>query len=39
MKAAGVLLTIAAALVLQTTLAGMTIGGASLVNLVLVAVS
>ncbi len=38
MKAAGVLLALAAALVLQTTLAGMTIGGGTLVNLVLVAV-
>ncbi len=38
MKAAGVLLALAAALVLQTTLAGMTIEGATLVNLVLVAV-
>jgi rod shape-determining protein MreD len=38
MKAAGVLLALAAALVLQTTLAGMTIKGGTLVNLVLVAV-
>jgi rod shape-determining protein MreD len=38
MKAAGVLLGIAAALVLQTTIAGMTLEGATLVNLVLVAV-
>jgi rod shape-determining protein MreD len=38
MKAAGVLLALAAALVLQATLAGLTIEGATLVNLVLVAV-
>lgn len=38
MKAAGVLLALAAALVLQTTLAGMTIKGGTLVNLVLVCV-
>jgi len=38
MKAAGVLLALAAALVLQTTLAGLSLEGATLVNLVLVAV-
>jgi rod shape-determining protein MreD len=38
MKAAGVLLALAAALTLQTTLAGLTIGGRIPVNLVLVAV-
>ena len=38
MKAAGVLAALAAALVLQTTLAGMSLEGATLVNLVLVAV-
>jgi rod shape-determining protein MreD len=38
MKAAGVLMALAAAMVLQTTLAGMTLEGATLVNLVLVAV-
>jgi rod shape-determining protein MreD len=38
MKAAGVLLALAATLVLQATLAGLTIEGATLVNLVLVAV-
>lgn len=38
MKAAGVFLALAAALVLQTTLAGITIWGAGFVNLVLVAV-
>jgi rod shape-determining protein MreD len=38
MRAAGVLVALAAALVLQTTLAGLTLRGATLVNLVLVAV-
>lgn len=38
MKAAGVLMALAAALVLQTTLAGLTLHGATLVNLVLVTV-
>lgn len=38
MKIAGVLLALAVALVLQTTLAGMSLRGATLVNLVLVAV-
>lgn len=38
MKAAGVLLALAGALALQTTLAGFTIGGGTPVNLVLVAV-
>jgi rod shape-determining protein MreD len=38
MKAAGVMLALAGALALQTTLAGMTIGGGTAVNLVLVAV-
>ena len=38
MKAAGVLVALAVALALQTTLAGLTIGGATAVNLVLVAV-
>ena len=38
MKAAGVILALAGALALQTTLAGLTIGGATAVNLVLVAV-
>lgn len=38
MKTAGVLLALAVALALQTTLAGLTIRGASVVNLVLVAV-
>jgi rod shape-determining protein MreD len=38
MKTAGVLLALAGALALQTTLAGLTIGGATAVNLVLVAV-
>ncbi len=38
MKAAGVLLALAGALALQTTLAGLTIGGGTAVNLVLVAV-
>jgi rod shape-determining protein MreD len=38
MRAAGVLLALAGALALQTTLAGLTIGGATMVNLVLVAV-
>lgn len=38
MKAAGVLLALAVALVLQTTLAGMSLAGGTLVNLVLVAV-
>ena len=38
MKAAGVILALAGALALQTTLAGMTIGGDTAVNLVLVAV-
>jgi rod shape-determining protein MreD len=38
MKAAGVLVALAAALAIQTTLAGLTIRGASAVNLVLVAV-
>src|SRR5918994_4549320 len=38
MKAAGVILALAGALALQTTLAGLTIGGGTLVNLVLVAV-
>jgi rod shape-determining protein MreD len=38
MKAAGVLAALAAALVLQTTLAGLSLEGATLVNLVLVAV-
>lgn len=38
MKVAGVLLALAAALVLQATLAGITLEGATLVNLVLVAV-
>jgi rod shape-determining protein MreD len=38
MKAAGVILALAGALALQTTLAGLTIGGGTAVNLVLVAV-
>jgi rod shape-determining protein MreD len=38
MKAAGVLLALAAAMLLQTTLAGLTLEGATLVNFVLVAV-
>jgi rod shape-determining protein MreD len=38
MRTAGVLLALAGALALQTTLAGLTIGGATAVNLVLVAV-
>ena len=38
MKAAGVFLALAVALVLQTTLAGMSLEGATVVNLVLVAV-
>ena len=38
MKAAGVILALAGALALQTTLAGLTIGGSTAVNLVLVAV-
>ena len=38
MKAAGVLLALAVALVLQTTLAGMSLQGATVVNLVLVAI-
>ena len=38
MKAAGVLLALVAALALQTTLSGLTISGARLVNLVVVAV-
>ena len=38
MRVAGALLALAGALALQTTLAGMTIGGATTVNLVLVAV-
>src|SRR5688572_19615791 len=38
MKAAGVLVALAGALVLQTTLAGLSLEGATLVNLVLVAV-
>lgn len=38
MKTAGVLLALAGALALQTTLAGLTIGGGTAVNLVLVAV-
>ena len=38
MKAAGVLLALAAALALQSTLAGLSIGGTTAVNLVLVAV-
>ena len=38
MKAAGVILALAGALALQTTLAGLTIGGGTVVNLVLVAV-
>ena len=38
MKAAGVLLALAAALALQTTIAGLTLKGATAVNLVLVAV-
>lgn len=38
MKTAGVLVALAVALALQTTLAGLTVGGASQVNLVLVAV-
>jgi rod shape-determining protein MreD len=37
-RAAGVLLALAGALALQTTLAGLTVGGATAVNLVLVAV-
>jgi rod shape-determining protein MreD len=38
MRTAGVLLALAGALALQTTLAGLTVGGATAVNLVLVAV-
>jgi rod shape-determining protein MreD len=38
MKAAGVILALAGALALQTTLAGLTMGGGTAVNLVLVAV-
>ena len=38
MRAVGVLVALAGALALQTTLAGLTIGGATAVNLVLVAV-
>jgi rod shape-determining protein MreD len=38
MKAAGVILALAGALALQTTLAGLTVGGGTAVNLVLVAV-
>jgi rod shape-determining protein MreD len=38
MKGAGVLLVLVAALALQTTISGMTIGGARVVNLVVVAV-
>jgi rod shape-determining protein MreD len=38
MKAAGVLLVLVAALALQTTISGLTIGGARVVNLVVVAV-